>query len=191
MITVNDIKIALGIMLAVLFFIGGCEYGVSTVDPCPDIIHVATTTTKTTQAIDSIHKPIPVKTDPPKIPSHPSASIENAPPLVSVIDDSIRTYDSYFVDSVVRVKSTVQGVLLSQDVTVNKTEVTIKDSTIIPYVPPKNIPERYRLKPFAYTVIAQNVGLGLGGMVQTPRNTFIGGYDLINKSILIGVGIKL
>jgi hypothetical protein len=129
---------------------------------------------------DTIYKPVPKYV-------HRVHTIHDTLTLVQL--DSIRLYETYNSDSSVFVQSEVRGLLLETIIHAKLKEVhTYRVDTL-----KLTNPFKPSLKPLIFATVTKDVaaGLGVGGILTTKKTTFIGGYDLINKNYMVGIGFSL
>lgn len=50
--------------------------------------------------------------------------------------------------------------------------------------------KRYQFTPFGFIQAGKDIGAGAGLVFSNYHHSFIGGYDLINKNVIIGAGYK-
>jgi hypothetical protein len=134
---------------------------------------------KIVKLTDTITKPVPkyvYKTD----------TIHDTLTLVQL--DSIRLYDVYNVDSSVLVQSEVRGLLLESIIHAKLKEInTYRVDTVY-----RSKGHKPNLRPLVFTTVdSSRATIGLGAVYNGRKSTIIGGYNFVNRSILVGFAIPL
>ena len=170
-------------VLILLAFIAGCRFGNHTEIIPARVVH------DTVHDIDSIPYPVAVSARAVYIPYKDSVkgsfsdSIIPTPVTVSPSDcDSIRDYLTYSHDSLVKVKSTVHGTLLSQVIDAKIVNTTVE---VPHYMGASKSYDLYAGMTVGLNYIAPSLTL------SRSKSYVSVGYDVLSKTPTVGYGVRL